>query len=96
MSLPPPTWMPQGIGGWACWPHEFILEYQKGADNGVADALSQVPIHHNCETVRSLLEGARVGAADRGEAEASKELLCEHVCPENEVRVQAVKLAPCT
>ena len=28
---------------------EFALEYQKGADNGAADALSQVPIHHNHE-----------------------------------------------
>ena len=31
---------------------------------------------------------------DRGEAEASKELLCEHVCLENEVHVQVAKLAP--
>ena len=73
---------------------EFTLEYQKGADNGVPDALSQVPICHDCQTVSSLLEGARVGAADRGEAEASEELLCEHVHLENEVHVQAVKLAP--
>ena len=36
---------------------EFTLEYQKGADNGVADAL----IH---ETVCSLMEGAIVGAVD--------------------------------
>ena len=26
---------------------EFALEYQKGADNGAADALSWVPICHN-------------------------------------------------
>ena len=26
---------------------EFNLEYQKGADNGAADALSWVPIHHD-------------------------------------------------
>ena len=26
---------------------EFMLEYQQGADNGVADALSHVPISHN-------------------------------------------------
>ena len=43
---------------------EFTLEYQKGVDNGVADALSQVCICHNCETVQSLMEGAIVGAAD--------------------------------
>ena len=58
---------------------EFALEYQKGADNGAADALSQVPICHNLETVQSLMEGAIVGALDRGEAEANEELLCEHV-----------------
>ena len=45
--------------------YKFTLEYQKGTNNGVAEALNQVPICHNCETVRSLLEGARVGAADR-------------------------------
>ena len=74
--------------------YEFTLEYQKGADNGATDALNPVPIHHDCETVRSLLEGARVGAADRGEVVASEELLCEHMYLENEVCVQAVKLAP--
>ena len=71
---------------------EFTLEYQKGADNGAADALSQVPIHHDHKMVRSLLEGTIVGAADRGEA--SKELLCEHVCLENEACVLAATLAP--
>ena len=50
-------------------------------------------ICHNHKTVRSLLEVSRVGAVDRGEVEASKELLCEHVHLENEVHVQAVKLA---
>ena len=72
---------------------EFALEYQKGADNGVADALSQVPIHHNWETVHSLMEGAIVGTVDQSEVEANEEL-CEHVCLENEARVQAAKLTP--
>ena len=66
---------------------EFALEYQKGVDNGVDDTLSQVPICHNHETVRSLMEGAMVGAADRSEAEANEELLCEHVWLENKVQV---------
>ena len=35
-----------------------------------------------------------MGASDRGEAEPSEELLCEHVHLENEVCVQAAKLAP--
>ena len=53
---------------------QFELEYQKGADNGAADALSRVPISHSWQTVQSLLEGAIVGAANRGEAKANKEL----------------------
>ena len=72
--------------------HELTLEYQKGCDNGAADDLSGVPIHHDHKTVRSLLEGA--SAADRGEAEASEELPYEHVHLEHEAHVQAVKLAP--
>ena len=52
---------------------EFTLEYQKGADNGVADALSRVPIHHN-----------HVGTVDQSEVDANKELLCEHVHLGNE------------
>ena len=55
---------------------EFTLEYQKGVDNGVADALSQVSIHHNHETVHSLLEGAIIGAVDQSEVEANEKMLC--------------------
>ena len=29
---------------------QFKLEYQKGADNGAADALSWVPVSHSWET----------------------------------------------
>ena len=43
---------------------EFSLEYQKGMDNGAADALSRVPVNHNRATVRSLLEGTVIGAMD--------------------------------
>ena len=71
---------------------QFELEYQKGADNGAADALSRVPICHSRQTVQSLLEGAIVGAADRGEAEANKGLLEEHKRLSWEARVQVVKL----
>ena len=73
---------------------EFALEYQKGADNRVTDALSWVPICHNHEMVWSLMEGAMVGATDRGEAEANEESLCKHLHLENKALVQAVKLAP--
>ena len=44
--------------------------------------------------VQSLLEGTILGATDRGEAEAREKLLCEHMCLENEVHVQATKLEP--
>ena len=73
---------------------EFTLEYQKGADNGAADALTWIPIHHDWGMLQSLLEGAIMGATDRGEAEANKEFLCEHMHLENEARVHAAKLAP--
>ena len=73
---------------------EFTLEYQKGAENGAANALSQAPISHDCLTVRSLLEGAIIGAADRSKAEANEALLHEHVHLVDEARVQAAKLAP--
>ena len=73
---------------------EFTLEYQKGADNGAADALSQVPIHHNCETVKSLLEGAPIGAPGRVEAETGEELLYKHVHLENEAHIKVAKLVP--
>ena len=73
---------------------QFELEYQKGADNGTVDALSQVPISHSRETIQSLLEGVIVGVADWGEVRVSKELLEEHEHLCQEARVQAAKLAP--
>ena len=73
---------------------QFELEYQKRADNGVADALSWVPINHSWETVQSLLEGVIVRAADWSEAKASEELLEEHEHLSQEARVQAVKFEP--
>ena len=66
----------QWVGALASF--QFELEYQKGADNSAADALSWVPISHSQETIQSLLEGAIVGAAVQGEVRASKELLEEH------------------
>ena len=71
---------------------QFELEYQKGADNGAADTLSQVPISHGWQTVQFLLEGAIVGTADRGEAGANEGLLEEHERLNQEARVQVAKL----
>ena len=73
---------------------EFMLEYQKGADNGAADTLSHIPIFHNHEMVQSLLEGAIMGAINRGEAWVSKELLGKHEHLGNEAQVQAMRIVP--
>ena len=45
---------------------QFELEYQKGANNGAAETLSQVPISHTWQMVQSLLKEVIVGASDRG------------------------------
>ena len=45
-------------------------------------------------TVRSLLEGLIIGAADQSKAKANEALLHEHVHLVDEARVQAAKLAP--
>ena len=71
---------------------QFEFEYQKGTDNGAADTLSQVPINHSQQTVQSLLEGAIIRAANRGEVKANEELLEEHEHLNREARVQAAKL----
>ena len=47
---------------------------------------------HSQQTVQSLLEGAIVGASDRGEAEANEGLLEEHERLSREAQVQAAKL----
>ena len=45
----------------------FQLEYQKGWDNTVADALSQITIHLGPEAVQSILDGVTLGMAHRAE-----------------------------
>ena len=74
--------------------YQFELEYQKGTNNGAADALSRVPISHSQQTIQSLLKGAIIRAANRGEAKANKGLLEEHEHLSQEARVQVVKLGP--
>ena len=44
------TLMPWGTGDLVHW-LEFSLEYQKGVDIGAVDALSWVPVNHDCVTV---------------------------------------------
>ena len=49
--------------------YDFWLEYQKGRDNAVADALSQVTTHLELEAVQAILDGATVGVSQRVERE---------------------------
>ena len=49
-----------------CWvsalaKYDFQLEYQKGRDNAVADALSQLTTCLQLEAVQAILDGAAVG-----------------------------------
>ena len=45
----------------------FKLEYQKGWDNAIADALSQITTHLSPKTVQSILDGVTLGMAHRAE-----------------------------
>ena len=47
----------------------FQLEYQKGQDNAVADALSQINTCLGLEAVQAILDGATIGASHRAEGE---------------------------
>ena len=49
--------------------YDFWLEYQKGQDNAVADALSWVTTHLEPEVVQAALDGTTVGASQRVEGE---------------------------
>ena len=58
---------PQWVGALAKF--NFWLEYQKGQDNTVADALSQITTHLGPEAMQSILDGATLGAAQRAEGD---------------------------
>ena len=47
----------------------FWLEYQKGQDNAMADALSQITTHLGSEAMQAVLDGATLGASQRAEEE---------------------------
>ena len=46
----------------------FSIEYQKGRDNTVNDAQSQVTSKLDAETVKSILDGVTVGTIRRADA----------------------------
>ena len=56
---------------WVCTlaKYDFQLEYQKGQDNAVADAFSQIMTHLELETVQAILDGATMGTSQRAERE---------------------------
>ena len=85
-------WAIAGLGVLASF--KFKLEYQKGSENRAADALSHVPIRHDHRTVKSLMEGAVMGASSRWEAQVSDTLRKEHEWLGEEACLQAAKLAP--
>ena len=47
----------------------FQLEYQKGQDNAVADALSWITTHLGPEAMQAILDGATIGTSQRVEGE---------------------------
>ena len=47
---------------------DFQLEYQKGCNNTIVDALSQITTCFNPDTVRSILDGITLGATHRAES----------------------------
>ena len=58
-----------------CWvsalaKYDFWLEYQKGRDNVVADALSWVTTHLQPEAVQAILDGVAIGASQQAERES--------------------------
>ena len=73
---------------------EFELEYQKGSKNRVADALSRIPIQHDHRTMKSLMEGAVMGASSRCEAQVSDALRKEHERLREEAHLHSMKVAP--
>ena len=48
---------------------DFQLEYQKGWDNAVANALSRITTRLRPEAVQAVLDGAVIGASQRAEGE---------------------------
>ena len=45
----------------------FQLEYQKGQDNAVADALCRITTHLGLEAMQAILDGATIGTSQRVE-----------------------------
>ena len=68
--------------------YDFWLEYQKGRDKAVADALSWVTTRLEPEAVQAVLDGATIGASQRAEGENPAIIESDQQL-EKEVRVAA-------
>ena len=68
--------------------YDFWLEYQKGRDNAVADALSRVTTHLPPEAIQAILDGATIGTSRHAERERPAIIKNEQLL-EQEVRVAA-------
>ena len=68
--------------------YDFWLEYQKGRDNAVADALSRVTTRLQPEAVQAILDGAAIGVSQQAEKE-SPAIIKNNQHLEEEVHVTA-------
>ena len=59
----PPECVAELKRDWFLAKYDFWLEYQKGRDNAVADALSWVTTHLQPEAVQAILDGAAMGVS---------------------------------
>ena len=68
--------------------YDFHLEYQKGQDNAVADALSWITTRLQPEAVQAILDGVAMGMSQQVERE-SPAIIENNQRLEQEVRVAA-------
>ena len=68
--------------------YDFRLEYQKGQDNAIADALSRITTHLPPEAVQAVLDGVTMGTPRWAEVE-NPAVVKNNQCLEQEIRVAA-------
>ena len=68
--------------------YDFWLEYQKGQDNALANALSHVTTCLPPEAVQGVLDGVAVGTSQQAEAK-NPAVIENNQCLEQEVHVAA-------
>ena len=71
--------------------YDFWLEYQKGRDNAMANALSRVTTHLPPEAVQAVLDRAAIGMSQQAEVE-NPAVIKNNQCLEQEVHVAAGRI----